>query len=150
MYIRSLFHCYNKRKSQERLMPSTWGHCIKMSLKCLHPRSTSYSCQCLVKLVSVKNLLARADEVVLEIHTWDMLTFKGTYKQVSLQTKCDFVAWLPGEHISEVLASEATHRSAMVCMILSPQGIVSKLEAKPCTLLSLRRTLTPRGLRCLF
>lgn len=132
-------------------MPSTRGHCIKMSLKCLHPRSTSFSCQRSVKLVSVKNLLAIANEaVVLEIHTWDMPTFKETYNPVSLQTKFDFMAWLPGEHISEVLASEATHRSAMVCTILSPQGSVSKLEAKPCTLLSLRKPLTPRGLRCLF
>ena len=97
----------------------------------------------------VKNLLVMADEaVVLEINTCDMLTFKETYKPVSLQTKFDFMAWLQGEHISELLASEATHRPVTVSRIMSQQGSVSKLEAKPCTLLSLRKLLTLRGLRC--
>lgn len=44
--------------------------------------------------LSVKNLLVMADEaVVLEINSYDMLTFKEMYKPVSLQTKFDFMAW---------------------------------------------------------
>lgn len=81
--------------------------------------------------LSVKNLLVMANEaVLLGINTCDMLTVQETYKPVSFQTKFDFMAWLQGEHISVVLASEATHRSAMVSRILSQHCSVSKREAK--------------------
>lgn len=38
-----------------------------------------------------------------------MHTFKEPHKPVSFRTKFDFIAWLQEEHISEMLASEATH-----------------------------------------
>ena len=147
--MRRLFHCYNKRKSQERLMPSAWCHRIKMFFKCLHSRSTSYTQPALSKVgVSVKNLLVMAEEAVaLEINTCDMLTSKEPYKPISFQTKFDFTAWLQEEHISEVLPSKATHTSALVSGVLSQYCSVSKWEAKPSSLLSLGKCLTLRALQ---
>lgn len=75
----------------------------------------------------------------------DVLTFKETYKPVSLQTKLDFMAWLQGQRLSEVFASEATHRSVMVSRILSQYCGVSKEEAEPSALLSPGKLLTHRA-----
>lgn len=98
--------------------------------------------------LSVKNLLVMADEaVVLEINTCDVLTSKEPYKPISFQTKFDFMAWLQEECISEVLASKATHRSALISGIMSQYCSVSKGEAKPSSLLSLEKLLTLRALQ---
>lgn len=124
-------------------MPSTWCHCIKMSLKCLHSRSSSYSHQYLVSWSQCKGFISYGQwSRGAVINTCDMLTFKEPHKPASFQTKFDFIAWLQEEHISKVLASEATHRPAMLSSILSQYCSVSKWEAKPSSLLSLGKRLT--------
>lgn len=113
-------------------MPSTWCHCIKMSLKCLHSRSTSYSHQYLVRWSQCKKFISYSQwSRCAGINTCGMLSFKEPHKPVSFQTKSDFIAWLQEEHISEVLASEATHRPAMVSRILSQYCLLANERQSP-------------------